>query len=659
MAGAILVLLLRSFGAAAAVPDPMQQAMELMQQAEAQAAQRRYGDAEELEARAIAIFDHAFGADHLFGGMAEARLAGFYRLERRYTDAEAMFRRAIGALARADDPLRQSVDPNSLALADAEHELASMYAEQGTRLTEAATLFERAADSYEQAQAWERLAQTDTELGDLFRQTQQYAEAERFSGKGREAAERSGNNLLLARSLNGWATVEQEQVRFDDAEAHYKQALALLDQALGPNSAESGTVLGNMGMLNMARGRNADAARLLQRALTMPGRSKRDIARDVTNLAILYFEMGENDKAAALGERAVTLNEEIFGPDHPAVATAEHNLAGIYSAEHRSQEAEHLERHALAIRERAFGSNSPIVATSLNALAAELKDEGRDTDAIPLYERAIAIDTEAFGGDRETLATAIRNLGILYLDQGHADQAASLLSRALEMRRRLYGPDHPSVGRSLIELAGAKLGEGDLGRAREETEQGMDTLQRWLAAPLAERTEAAVSEQRMYRSYFLRAVSLLTRIAERDDDAEREGDWDQAFIAGQLARTSATAQTLAAMAARFAMGSGELAAVARQRSDLVQRSAELQARIAQAFSQASEARNAAAEQGLVAEEAAIRQRLEGVEATIADRSPRFAELSHPRPLTRAEAQVLLGANEALVAITVDDGGSYI
>jgi CHAT domain-containing protein/tetratricopeptide (TPR) repeat protein len=512
---------------------------------------------------------------------------------------------------------------------------------------------------YDRAQALDQLAQTDNELGALYWQSGQYAQAELFYDRGRGVAERSGDPALLARSLNGLATVDYEQDRLDSAESHYGQALTLLDEALGPNSAESANILGNMGLLKIKRGRNSEAEELLQRALTMPGRSKTDTARDVANLAILYTQLGRIKQAEPLAEQAVALNQDVFGPDHPVVATAQHNLASIYATENRLQEAERLERRALATRERAFGPTSPIVATSLNALAADLKDEHRDAEAKPLYQRAIDIDTAAFGQENGSVAAALRNLAMIYMDEGHADQADRLLVRALGIRERLYGPDHPAVARNLIELAAAELAEGFRGSAGAASVRGSEILERWLAEPLAERTEAVMSERRMYRQYFLRTVSILATIAEQEDGPDREGSWDHAFISSQLAQTSAASQMLAAMAARFAAGNDDLAASARERSDLVERSAQLGARTAQAFSQKPTARNAEAERDLLAESASLRQRLDALESTIATRFPRFAELSHPRPVTRQDAQSLLGAHEALVAFTVTDDDTYV
>ncbi|MGZ6855232.1 MAG: tetratricopeptide repeat protein [Mycobacteriaceae bacterium] len=62
-------------------------------------------------------------------------------------------------------------------------------------------------------------------------------------------------------------------------------------------------------------------------------------------------------------------------------------------------EALPLVERALAIDRQAYGPNHPTVATRLNNLAVVLPELGRPEEALPLAERALAIDEQAFGPD--------------------------------------------------------------------------------------------------------------------------------------------------------------------------------------------------------------------------------------------------------------------
>ena len=67
------------------------------------------------------------------------------------------------------------------------------------------------------------------------------------------------------------------------------------------------------------------------------------------SLAAYYQEQGEVGKAEFQYKRALTLKEQMSGPEHPDVAMILHNYAGLLREAHRYQEAENLSARANAI----------------------------------------------------------------------------------------------------------------------------------------------------------------------------------------------------------------------------------------------------------------------------------------------------------------------
>jgi hypothetical protein len=61
-------------------------------------------------------------------------------------------------------------------------------------------------------------------------------------------------------------------------------------------------------------------------------------------------------------------------------------------------------RRALEIDEQSFGSNHPNVAIRLNNLAQLLKDTNRLQEAEPLMRRALQIDEQSFGSNHPNVA---------------------------------------------------------------------------------------------------------------------------------------------------------------------------------------------------------------------------------------------------------------
>ena len=111
------------------------------------------------------------------------------------------------------------------------------------------------------------------------------------------------------------------------------------------------------------------------------------------------------------------------------------------------------------------------------------------------------------------------------------------------------------------------------------------------------------------------------------------------------------------MAARFAAGSDALAAVVRQRQDLMTRWQSLDKAMMAATSKPSDKRDPAAEAAVRQQLAETEAKLFQIDAQIAQDFPEYAELSNPKPLELADAQALLGPKEAmLVYLFADDGG---
>ena len=71
------------------------------------------------------------------------------------------------------------------------------------------------------------------------------------------------------------------------------------------------------------------------------------------------------------------------------------NLAQLLKATNRLGEAEPLMRRALDIDEQAYGPDHPDVAIDLNNLAQLLQDTNRLGEAEPLMRRALAIDEKS------------------------------------------------------------------------------------------------------------------------------------------------------------------------------------------------------------------------------------------------------------------------
>jgi tetratricopeptide (TPR) repeat protein len=109
--------------------------------------------------------------------------------------------------------------------------------------------------------------------------------------------------------------------------------------------------------------------------------NQRMLASAMNDLGSVLRMRGETKGAVWHHERALSIDEEIFGPDHPAVARALNNLAGDFIARGVPDEAVDRMERALAVYEHAYGSNHRKVALALSNLAVALRSADRREEA--------------------------------------------------------------------------------------------------------------------------------------------------------------------------------------------------------------------------------------------------------------------------------------
>ncbi len=206
-----------------------------------------------------------------------------------------------------------------------------------------------------------------------------------------------------------------------------------------------------------ARGQYGQAESLLQRALYLQeqilGPDHPDVATSLNYLAILYRGQGKYTQVEPLYQRALRIWEQTQGPDHPDIARVLNNLANLYRRLGKYEEAEPLYQRALHLREQAQGPDHPLVASTLNNIAILYFEQGKYTQAESLLQRALRLREQALGPDHPDVAASLSNLAEFYSDRGKYVEAKPLYQQALQIWERVLGPDHPDVAASLNGLA--------------------------------------------------------------------------------------------------------------------------------------------------------------------------------------------------------------
>jgi CHAT domain-containing protein/tetratricopeptide (TPR) repeat protein len=609
--------------------------------------QGRYDDAEQILKRALERREAASGPDHPDTLKQFANLAAHYDRRGHLDKAEPLYRQVLAGREKVLGPEH----PDTL---EGIYQLGFLYQKQD-RDAEAETFYKRALAGQEKVLGREHANTLKSVDGLLMLYTAQarYGEAEplhkwALAGREKGLGPEHPDTLRKVRDL---AKVLDRQGRYSEAEPLYKQALAGLQKVLGPEHGDALLCIKSLASVYFAQGRYREAEPLYKQVLASSERQHGPeyfvTLLDVASLAFLYMHQNRYDEAERLYKRVLASQEKIHGPEHTSTATTAHNLGALYERQGRRSEAEPLYMRAVAIREKHHGPLHPNTLRSVESLAGLYSGEGRYSEAELLYKRGYEGNEKTLGPQHPDTLRSLSNLGWLYSTQGRYAQGEPLLRRASAGNESVLGPEHPNTIESIGQLAAHYFLQRDWQNAAL-------LLQRTTAA-VARRTQGGLQESQLtgerrseaqrFDWQFWQLVKAAYRLASEGRDP---GSASNMFENAQWALSSDAAQSLAQMAARGTKGNTELAALVRERQDLLDEWKGREKRQAAARAQESAKRNTKTEDENRERMGAIDQRIGEIDTRFKTEFPDYATLASTAPLSVEDAQAQLGADEALV-----------
>lgn len=214
--------------------------------------------------------------------------------------------------------------------------------------------------------------------------------------------------------------------KFGEALPLYSRALAIRQNALGPDHA--------------------------------------DVAQTFKQLGSVYVFMGMAKEAGPLYERAIAIEEKCGGSKERELADTLESLAAVNCMLHRTPDAEALYRRALAIRERVQGTDDPDVAKTLDQLGLSLAIRGQYKESVACLIRALEIQRKRLGREHPDLAKTMSDTAAVahalamksgtYRKQPDRTRFIDgLLQQSLAIREKTLGRDHVSVAETMNLLA--------------------------------------------------------------------------------------------------------------------------------------------------------------------------------------------------------------
>ena len=328
---------------------------------------RRAGDlagAEQVYLRAIA---KAEGGDPSYLLTLRSWLGQIYQEQRRYREAEVIFRDELAAALKSSEP--------NMQVHAAHMRLARLYDEEGNH-AQAEEHYKAALAQTEKPDVWpgeELTCSTALWLAKFYVKQHRYSDAEPLFERVVENWSNRTSDSSLPHFVLELAKIYEAQEKHAAAEEAYRRALKLCEETEGPSGFSIVRALDELARFCQARGRYDEAEEMARRSLAL-------------------VEEKMRDQTTANGGPLSPNREAQIKHARVPISVALDNLAEIYERQDKYAESEPLRRRSFEIKQDAWGeANSWLWVDSLAAYANTLHKLGREQEAVKLDERADAI----------------------------------------------------------------------------------------------------------------------------------------------------------------------------------------------------------------------------------------------------------------------------
>lgn len=270
----------------------------------------------------------------------------------------------------------------------------------------------------------------------------------------------------VAGTIKNIGMVLTEQGELDEAMSKFKEAHRIYNSLNDPFQygpcCDVASALSCMGNVQNRRGELDDALRLYGEALSiyksvskrareMGGRSRlaiQEVASTLKIMGMLYTKREELDMAMHCFQDAIDIMRQNFNEkgSGPVVTSILTRIGGIFSRMGRLEEAMSHYQEAYDLATRTYGTTDhPEVAHILHYISGIHQHGGDIEEAIRCYKNSAKIYQATLGRNDPTVATTLVCIGSLHYIQKDLDGAMTYYKEALRLNRSAYGTKHPDV----------------------------------------------------------------------------------------------------------------------------------------------------------------------------------------------------------------------
>ncbi|ORY10808.1 hypothetical protein BCR34DRAFT_614986 [Clohesyomyces aquaticus] len=260
------------------------------------------------------------------------------------------------------------------------------------------------------------------------------------------------------------------QTKFSEAESYCRQGLEWALQMLGDDHSKTIELRCLLARTYLSRGKDADAEAILSHEFLSQARGSETESYVLQILATLKEHQGCRVEAIQLKAKALQLNNEILGENHPETVGLRGDLLQVaLDMEPLSPDLESLILQNIEAKKIALGSNHRLTIKGMMGLASAYGKARR-------FDEAESLITEINGiplPDPALHANNLARTAAMYEDMGRWNEAQELRAQIIEIRKSIFGENHEYVLTSMSNLASTLYRSGELEHAEKLLQQVM------------------------------------------------------------------------------------------------------------------------------------------------------------------------------------------
>ena len=275
----------------------------------------------------------------------------------------------------------------------------------------------------------------------------------------------------------GYLRREHEMRFWEAARAGSQEAIEVLEgnAAMPTDKTGEGDIKGESPNRSNDRARSIEAIETLPEERAAPATPPSEGER-LYQKGSESYQNGKYPEAISLLEKALELEVERLGPNHPAIGAICTNLAGAYQAVGQYSEAIELYREALRIKRQQAPADAPSLAVTYGNIGTLYSVDGEYDEALAFHQEALSIWQKTKPPNREALARTYGNIASVYLHMEDSQRAKTFYIKSLELKRATLGDNDPSVALSKMNIACVYEQMGEYGRAIELHRQALKSF---------------------------------------------------------------------------------------------------------------------------------------------------------------------------------------